>query len=95
MGKCVCSRLLCDGGVSYVMLVFMFCSVIVSGLELMFIVYLVLLSVVCFLSLGLCVCIVSLCSWCDGCCYSRKVMDLVVPGLEPRTVRLPGECSTN
>ena len=45
-----------------VSLVFMSCSVMVSGVVLMFVVY-----VVCFLSPGVCLCIVSLCSGCDVC----------------------------
>ena len=39
-------------GVYVVMLMVMSCSVIVSGFVLMFVVYLVLLNGVCFLSLG-------------------------------------------
>ena len=41
-------------------------SIMVSGFMLMFFVYLVLLNVGCFLILGVCLCIVSLCS--DECC---------------------------
>ena len=57
----------------------MSCSVMVSGFLLMFVVYLyllylyllcicLLLNVVCFLDLGVGLCIVSLCSGCDGYC---------------------------
>ena len=46
-----------------VRLVFMSFSVMLSGLVLMFVVYLMLLNVVCFLTLGVC-----LCSGCGGCC---------------------------
>ena len=46
----------------------MSCSVTVSGFMPMFVVYLVLLNVVCFLSLGVSLCMVSLGSGCDGCC---------------------------
>ena len=42
--------------------------VFMSGIVLMFVVYLVLLNVVCVLSLGVCLCIVSVCIMCDGCC---------------------------
>ena len=35
---------------------------------MLFVEYLVLLNVSCFLSLGVCLCIVSLCCRCDGCC---------------------------
>ena len=48
---------------SIVRLVFMSYSIKVSGFVLMFGVYLVLLNVICFLSLGVC-----LCSRCDVCC---------------------------
>ena len=48
----------------------MSCSVMVSGFVLMFVVYLVLLNVVCVLSLRICLCIVILCSGCDGCCVN-------------------------
>ena len=34
----------------------MSCSVMVSGLVMMFVMYLVLLNVVCFLTLGVCLC---------------------------------------
>ena len=50
-----------------VRLVFMSCIVMVSGFVLMCVVYLVLFNVNCLLSLGLCLCIVRLCSMCDGC----------------------------
>ena len=43
-------------------LMFMSCSVMVCGFVRMFVVYLVLLNVVCFLSLGVCLCNVNLCS---------------------------------
>ena len=46
----------------------MSCSVIMSRVVLMFVVYLVLLYVVCFFNLGLYLCIISLCNWCDECC---------------------------
>ena len=42
-----------------VSLVFMSCSVMVSGYVLMFVVYLELLNVVCFLDFVVCLCIVS------------------------------------
>ena len=42
--------------------------VTVSVFVFMFVVYLVLLNVVCFLSLWLRLCSVSVCSGCDGCC---------------------------
>ena len=44
-------------------------SAMAYGLVLMFVVYLVLLNVACFLSLGVCLCTVSLCivSLCNGC----------------------------
>ena len=42
----------------------MSCSAMVFG----FVVYLVLLNVVCFLILAVCLSIVSLCSGCYGCC---------------------------
>ena len=51
-----------------VRLVFTSCSLMVYGLVMMFVVYLVLLNVVCFLSLGVGWYIVSLCSACNGCC---------------------------
>ena len=50
-----------------VRLMFMSCSVMVSGFVLMCVVYLVLLNVMCIFSMGLCLCIVSLCSAYDGC----------------------------
>ena len=50
-----------------VCMIFMSCSVLVSGLVVMFVVYLVLLNVVYFLSLG-----VSLCSGCDGCVFTSN-----------------------
>ena len=50
-----------------VRLEFMSCSVTVSVFVPMSVVYLVLLNVVCFLSLGVSLCIVILCSWWDGC----------------------------
>ena len=46
----------------------MYYSVMVTRFVPMFVVYLVLLNVVCFLSLGVCLCIVNLCSGCDGYC---------------------------
>ena len=52
----------CDyGGVYYCEVVFISCTAIVSVFVLMCVVYLVLLNGVCFLSLGVCLCIVSLC----------------------------------
>ena len=42
----------------------------VSGLVLMFVVYLVLLNVICFLSLAVC-----LCSGCDECCAFCMICD--------------------
>ena len=49
-------------------LVFMFHhESMVSGFVLMYVVYLVLLIVACFLSLGVGLCIVNLCSGGDGC----------------------------
>ena len=50
-----------------VRLVFMSCSIMVFRFVLMFVVYLVLLNVVCFLSLGVGWGIVNLCSGCDRC----------------------------
>ena len=50
----------------------MSCSKMVSGCVLMLVVYLVLLNVVCFLRLGMCLCIVSLCS---GCCAFCLICD--------------------
>ena len=41
-------------------------SVIVPGFVLIFVVYLVLWNMVCFLSLGVGLCIVSLCIGCNG-----------------------------
>ena len=58
-----------------VILVFMSCSVMVSGFVLIVVVYLEFLNVVCFLSLGVCLCIVSLCSGCDECCYFCMICD--------------------
>ena len=52
----------------------MSCSVIVSGIVLVFVMYLVLLNVVCFLTLGVCFCIVSLYS---GCCAFSLICDVV------------------
>ena len=49
-----------------VRLVLRSCSVMASGLVLMFVVYLILLHVACISSLGVCLCIVSFCSVCDG-----------------------------
>ena len=60
------------GGVRFV---FMHCSVVVPGLVLMCVVYLMLLKVVCFLGLGVCFYIVSLCSGCDGCCAFCLICD--------------------
>ena len=60
-------------GCIVVRLVFTSCSVIVSGFVLIFVVYQVLLNVVCFLSLGVCLCIISLCSGCDGCCAFCRI----------------------
>ena len=61
-----------------VRLVFMSCSVVVHGFMLMFVVYLVLLNVVCFLRLGVCLSIVTLCGGCDGCgiffCFVIRVV---------------------
>ena len=54
-------------GCIVVRLVFMSSSVIVPGFVPMCVVYLVLFNVVCFLSLGISLCIVSLCIGCDGC----------------------------
>ena len=48
--------------------VVMSCCLIVSGFVLIFVVYIVLLNMVCFLSLRVGLCIISLCSGCDGCC---------------------------
>ena len=45
------------------------------GLVPMFVMYLVLLIVVCFLSLGVGLCIVSLCSGCDGWCAYCLICD--------------------
>ena len=49
------------------------CCVLVSGVVLMFVVYLVLLNVVCFLSLRVGLCMVSL--WCDSCCAFCLICD--------------------
>ena len=51
-----------------VRLVTMSCSIMVSEFVLMFVVYLMLMTVFCFLGLRVGSCIVSLCSGCDGCC---------------------------
>ena len=71
-GGCVCSILLFCRFVTMVVcicvrLVCMCCSVMVHGFVLMFFAYPVLLNVDCFLSLGVGLCIVSLCSACDIC----------------------------
>ena len=58
-----------------IQLVFMSCSVMVSGFVLMFIVYLVLFNVVCFLRLGVRLCIVGLCNGCGGCCAFCLICD--------------------
>ena len=50
-----------------VKLVIMYGSVMVYGVVLMFVGHLMLLNV-CVLSMRMYVCIVSLCSGCDGCC---------------------------
>ena len=44
----------------------------------MFVVYLVLLNMVCFFSPGVCLCIVSLCSGCDGCSAFFRCFGVVV-----------------
>ena len=51
-----------------VLLVFISGNEMVSRFVLMFIVYQVLLYVIYFVSMGVCLCIVSLCSGCDGWC---------------------------
>ena len=51
----------------------MSCFVMVSGFMLMFVVYLV--NVVCSLSLVFGLCIVSVCSGCDGCCAFCLIYD--------------------
>ena len=57
--------------VCIVRLVFMSCSVMVSEFGLMFVVYIVLLNMVCVLSLGVC-----LCNGCNGCCAFCLICDV-------------------
>ena len=51
------------------------CCVTVFGCVSMLVVSLMLLNVVCFLSLGVYGCIVSLCSGCVGCCTFCLICD--------------------
>jgi len=57
------------------MFAFMSVVVMLSGFVGMFVVYLVLLNVVCFFSLGVWLCCVSLCSGLDGCCAFCLICD--------------------
>ena len=58
-----------------VRLEFVSCSVMVSGFVQMFVVFLVLFNVVCFLKMGGCLCIVSLYCGCDEYCDFCLICD--------------------
>ena len=58
-----------------VRLIFMSCYVMVAWFVLMFVMYLVLLNVVCFLNMEVCLYIVNFCSGCDGCCDFYLICD--------------------
>ena len=77
-GSGVCSILLfCDYGGVYCCEVGVY-VLLCNGVWvlMMFVVYLVLLNVIYFLSMRVCLCIVGLCSWCDGCCPFCLICDV-------------------